>query len=473
MNKVGAPTPAWEELADLDALDQAALVRNGVVSPQELVACAIERIEAADARCNLLATALFDQALEASELPPDGPSLPFHGVPFLVKDLIARVAQSPQTEGSLMLADQIADRDSELVRRYRKAGLLILGRTTTSEFGHVPLTEGRLFGVTRNPWALERTPGGSSGGAGVAVATRAVPIAHGSDAGGSLRIPASCCGVFALKPQRGRQPMELEFGVFNSHFVSEHVISRSVRDSAALLDATAEQRRPVTETFLATTRGDGTNRPLRIAMQTEAIVDVPVAAECRRAVEIAASRLEQLGHLVEPATPPLAGNAVFTSWFGLWADAMGWQVAQAARKAGRQPTEAYFDAGTWNLYQTARDRTPLDTFDDVLVLKRAARSIDEFMARYDLWLTPTLAQPPLEHGSFAPSDEDVSPYLLFSPFARLANISGHPACSLPTCWSDEGLPIGVQLLGRSEKDLFAVASALEQAFPWAARVPPA
>lgn len=463
------PTPSRKEIEAFDGLAQAALIRNGSITQRELAESAIERIEAADRRFNLIATPLFDEALRDVQVAYADERQPFCGVPFLVKDLIARVAGSRQTEGSRMLASQIAESDSPLVSRYRAAGLSILGRTTTSEFGHAPVTEGQLFGVTRNPWSPGHTSGGSSGGAAVAVATRCVPVAHGNDAGGSLRIPASCCGVFALKPGRGRQPMDLEAGAFNRYFVSEHVISVSVRDSAALLDFTAVNR-PSEASFLNAVQGPPDGQ-MRIAAQVEPVVEVPVSTECARAVEQTAAALEQFGHSIETTGPGLDGSAVFSAWFGLWADAIGWQVREAARRARREPDEPYFDTMTWELYNTSLGRTPLDSLDDLLVLDRAAAVMADFLAQFDAWLTPTLAQPPLLHGAFRSAEPGVSPYLRFSPFARLANISGHPACSLPGLWTDAGLPIGVQLIGRSELELFALASELEKAMPWVNRVP--
>jgi amidase len=455
------------DLADRDATALARLIVGRQLSCEEVIESAIRRVEA-HAPLNFIASERFAEALEDARRPGGGG--PLAGVPFLVKDLIARVAGAPQTEGSLMLSRQRATTDSELVRRYRAAGLQVLGRTTTSEFGHAPITAGRLFGVTRNPWAPELTSGGSSGGAAVAVATRCVAIAHGNDSGGSLRIPASCCGVFGFKPAMGTVPMEPAAGAFSGRFAAEHVISVSVRDSARVLDLTASREDPRGAYVIAATQP--VEHPLRVALQVEPVVDVPVHAECRTAVEETAAVLEADGHMVDVAGPRLDGGRLMGAWLGLWADATGWQVVRAARRAGKPITDAYFDTMTWRLYRTARSRTAMDSLDDLVVLTESRRAIDQLFERYDVWLTPTLAQPPVAHGAFRPTSAAPSPYLTFSPFARLANVAGRAACSVPARWTDAGLPIGAQLVGRDEWTTFAAARVLEQARPWAARRPP-
>jgi len=463
------------EPLDRDATGQAEAIGRGELTARELVAAAIARIEALDGAYNAVVTPLFDEALAAAGS-ADGP---WGGVPMLVKDLIARVGGARQTEGSRALAGQVAAGDSELVARFRAAGLTILGKTNTSEFGATPVTEGRLFGPTRNPWDTTRTAGGSSGGSAVAVATGMVAVAHGNDGGGSLRIPASCCGVFGFKPSRGRNPFGPEYADLHARIVCEHVITRSVRDSAALLDATAGPlpgspyvAPPPPRPFAEELGSDP--RRLRIAASWRPIFDVEVDGEVRAAYEDTARLCEELGHEVVEARPALDESELMEAWFALWAEGNAWMVEEAARIAGVEPSEEQYEAMTWRYYTRARADSAIAHQRLLQALNRGALTLGRFLDGFDAWLTPTLAQPPLELGGFYDVEDTIQRYLRFAPYTRLANLAGLPAMSVPLHAAASGLPIGSHLAASfgDESTLFALAGQLEQARPWAGRRPP-
>ncbi|MCP4667725.1 MAG: amidase, partial [Deltaproteobacteria bacterium] len=300
-----------EDLALLDATAQADLVRRKEVKASELVEAAIDRIERVNPELNAVVTPMYDEARDAVKAgPTDGP---FAGVPFLLKDLLAAYKGVRMTLGSTLMRDFVPDHDSELVRRLKRAGLVIVGKTNTPEFGILPTTEPRLFGPCRNPWDRERTTGGSSGGSAAAVAAGMVPMAHGNDGGGSIRIPASCCGLFGLKPTRGRNPLGPDFGDIMGGLVAEHAITRSVRDSARLLDATSGPDvgdpywAPPAERPFAQEVGADPGR-LRIAFTVEATTGVEIHADCVNAVKDAAGLCAELGHEVVEAAPEVAGD---------------------------------------------------------------------------------------------------------------------------------------------------------------------
>ncbi|MBI1956175.1 MAG: amidase, partial [Acidobacteria bacterium] len=324
----------WDELALFDATAQAELVRRKEVQPVELVEAAIERIERLNPKLNAVVTPMYEEA--RSQAKKNLPDVPFTGVPLLLKDLLASYAGVRLTSGSSFLREFVPDHDSELVARQKRAGLIILGKTNTPEFGILPTTEPRLFGPSRNPWDLHRTPGGSSGGSAAAVAAGMVPMAHGNDGGGSIRIPASCCGVFGLKPTRGRNPLGPNFGDILSGLAVEHALTRSVRDSAALLDATCGPdpgapywASPPARPFLQEV-GTPPGR-LRIALTTVSIAGKPVHPDCLQAARDAAALCAELGHEVVEAIPPLVGQQMIQAFLTLWASGCATSVERAAR----------------------------------------------------------------------------------------------------------------------------------------------
>ena len=468
------------DLARLDATAQAELVRQGEVTPLELVDAAIERIERSNPALNAVVTPTFERAREAARGPlPDGP---FTGVPFLLKDLSAAWAGVRMTSGSAFLKDFVAPVDSVLVERYRAAGLVFLGKTNCPEFGFLPTTEPRLFGPTRNPWDPERTPGGSSGGSAAAVASGMVPIAHGNDGGGSIRIPASCCGLVGLKPTRARITHAPLLGDIMGGLVVDHALARTVRDSAALLDATAGPAPgdPYTapaaaRPFLAEVGADPGR--LRIAWSAANPIGAPVHRDCARAVEDAATLCADLGHEVDEAAPALDGDLLYDSFLAVWLAGHAWGIDGMARATGRKPDAASFEPLTWALYRIGREVRAPDYLLAMTALQRIAREVAAFFGRFDLWLTPTMAEPPVPLGTFDSNSTDALAVFRraseFVPFTPLFNATGQPAISLPLHWSDSGLPIGVQFAARfgDEATLVRLAAALEEARPWAGRTP--
>jgi amidase len=470
-----------DELAFVDATAQAELVRRKEVRPIELVDAAIERIERVNPRLNAVITPMFEQARAAAAGPlPDGP---FRGAPFLLKDLLAAYSGVRMTEGSAFLKDFVPDHDTELVARLKRAGLIVAGKTSTPEFGILPTTEPRLFGATRNPWNLERTTGGSSGGSAAAVAAGLVPLAHANDGAGSIRIPASCCGLFGLKPTRGRNPLGPDLGDIMGGLVAEHALSRSVRDSAGLLDATCGPDagdpywpQPPARPFLQEVGADPGK--LRIAFTSKAPSGTKCHADTVAALKDAAELCTGLGHHVEEAAPVLNGQLLIQAFITVWAAGCASAVDGMAFVTGRQPAANDFEPLTWALCEMGRKASGSSYLLAQTALQGVARQIGRFMTQFDVWLTPTLAEPPVPLGTFdSPAEDPLRGFwraVEFVPFTPLANLTGQPAMSVPLYWNQEGLPVGAHFMGRygDEATLFRLAAQLEQARPWAGRRPP-
>ena len=470
-----------EDLAFLDATAQAKLVRNKDVNPSELVDAAIARIERINPRINAVVRPMYEQGRTAAKASlPDGP---FTGVPFLLKDLLAAYAGVPMTLGSRLLRDFVPTQDSELVRRLKQAGVVIIGKTNTPELGILPTTEPQLFGPSRNPWDTTRTTGGSSGGSAAAVAAGMVPMAHANDGGGSIRIPASCCGLFGLKPTRARNPLGPNFGDLMSGLVAEHAVTRSVRDSVALLDATCGPdvgdpywAPPPSRPFIQEVGADPGR--LRIAFTTQAASGVPVHPDCVTAVREAAQLCEELGHELVEAAPKLNGEMLNRAFTLLWSAGNASTVKGIGLATGQEPKRDQVEPLTWALYEMGRQHTAADYLMAVQFLQGVSRAVARFLLDYTVWLTPTLAEPPLPLGSFHSPPEDplfgFRRSAEFVPFTPICNITGQPAMSVPLHWNGEGLPIGVHFIGRfgDEATLFRLAAQLESARPWAQRRPP-
>ena len=464
----------------LDAIAQAELVRRGQVKPIELVDSAIERIERLNPSLNAVVTPMYDEARKlATDAVSDGP---LAGVPFLLKDFLAEYAGVRLTESSEFLRDYVAPEDTELVKRIKGAGLIVVGKTNTPEMASAATTEPRLFGPTRNPWDVSRTPGGSSGGSAAAVASRMVPMAHGNDAGGSLRIPASCCGVFALKPTRARNPLGPHYGDFFSGLASEHALTLSVRDSAALLDATSGPdvgdpywAPPPARPFLQEVGVDPGR--LRIAFTTRTPLDTAVHPDCIAAVNDAATLCAELGHELVEAAPDIDGELLWQSFNKMLSAGFAWGIDDWARRTGRQPAPEFFEPFLWEFASGGRRLSAPEYLVAVQDLQRLARDVAHFFEDYDIWLTPTLGEPPFPLGAMAYSMDD--PLKLrrrsagFSPFAYISNVTGQPAMSVPMHWNADGLPLGIHFAGRfgDEATLFRLASQIETARPWANRLP--
>ncbi len=473
-------------IAALDATDQAALVRTREVTAAELVESAIDRIERLNPALNAVVHPRFAEAADAARAPL--PAGPFTGVPFLVKDLAAEVAGWPITEGSRYLCGFVSDTDSEIVLRWRRAGLVLLGRTTAPEFGMLPTAESVLFGATANPWDPARTTGGSSGGSAAAVAAGLVPFAHGNDAGGSIRFPASACGLFGFKPTRARNPLGPRYGDVFSGLVAEHALTRSVRDSAALLDATGgpDLGDPYPAPAAAGPFAAEVDREpgrLRIAVARKPpggrLADRAVHPDCLAAVDDAAELLAGLGHDVVDGELPGLTEQVGQAIGRVYAAGISWVVKHWTRRLGRPPRADELDPLTRAYLADARGLDPGDYLLAVEDLQFFARTVARFFTTVDLWLTPTMAQPPLPLGLMVSTPDD--PWRAgraagdLVPFpAVAANITGGPAMSVPLFWSAGGLPIGAHLMGRPGDDalLLRLAGQLERARPWRDRYPP-
>jgi amidase len=456
-----------DELAFLTATEQAELVRGGEVTPAELVELYLERIERLDPQLNAYVTVCADEARAAAarEL-PDGP---FRGVPLPIKDLNETVGIRT-TYSSRAFADYVPDFDGAVVRRLKDAGFVVLGKTNTPELGITAVTESELNGPCRNPWDTTRTPGGSSGGAAAAVAAGLAPAAQGSDGGGSIRIPCSCCGLFGIKPARGRVSPAPYGGL--EGFSTSGPITRTVADAAALLDVMAGYETgdpywaPSPERPFAEEVGVEPG-PLKVAVtSTPPLIDAPVAPECITAVGHAAGLLTELGHTVEEATPPWGDERLFPLFMTAW---------QVIPGLYGKPAEE-FEPLSAALIEAASRTGSIEYVRATARLRELARRIVAFWDGYDLLLTPTLAQPPVPIGSLRDEDpwQELRNVGRFVPFTQVANITGQPAVSLPLYWSDDGLPIGVQLVGRpaDEATLLRVSAQLEQAQPWRDRRPP-
>lgn len=460
-----------------DGLGLAAAIKRGDFSAQEVLAAALARAAEINPVINAIVEPLHDYARR--QLAQGLPQSTFTGVPFLLKDLGIMLEGTRTTEGSRFYADQIADHTQTLVQRYLNAGLVMMGKSASPEFGGTTSTESVLFGQTRNPWDLEMTAGGSSGGAAAAVAAGILPMANATDGGGSIRIPASCCGLFGLKTSRGRTPHGPR--AYFSMMSVGHCVSRSVRDSAALLDATAGPEPgsaggpvPPTGTFLeAVSR---LPRPLRIGLVTKPLAGSPVHQDCLDAVAAAAALCEQLGHRVEPVTLPVSPAEFYDATGKVMGVGNVIRIQRRERQLGRKVTEDDLEPRTWRRYQTNKALTGAQYQEAIQALHRIGRDMSVLHQQYDLLLSPTLALPPIPLGRLALTrlDEGYNQDVLaYSAFTMLANATGAPAMSVPLHWSDEGLPIGVMFSADfgEEALLLSLAGQLERTQPWFDRVP--
>ncbi|MBI4952242.1 MAG: amidase [Myxococcales bacterium] len=470
-----------EAFASLDATAQADLVREKEVTPLELVDAAIARIETFNPVLNAVVLERFDEARRAARgRLPEGP---FAGVPTLIKDILASVAGWPTTSGSRYLRDFVPREDSELVARLRRAGFVFLGKTNTPEFGYLPTTEPRFFGATRNPWDTRRSTGGSSGGAAAAVATRMGPVAHASDGGGSIRIPASCCGLFGLKPSRGRVSLGPELGDIMSGLVCEHVLTVSVRDSAGVLDVLAGPALgdpyyapPPAQPFV--TALGGARPRLRIAVWGRTLSGGEVHEDVGRALADAADLCRALGHDVREAAPELDYALLNQAFTAVWVAGAAMTMQMYPRILGREPGPDDIEPFSRTLAELGQAESAATYLGSIVILQRMTRAVARFMQDWDVILTPTLAAPPPLLGAFEPTADN--PFLPFlrsaelAAFTPLQNATGQPAMNVPLHWSAAGLPIGVQFVGRyaEEATLLALGAALEEARPWAGRRPP-
>src|SRR5579871_6086881 len=468
----------------LDATAQAELVRRGDATPTELVEAAIARIERLNPEINAVIHPLFAKARAAAAGPlPDGP---FRGVPFLVKDLLCMTAGDPFHMGARPLRDAgfVAPHDSYLARKLRAAGLVIVGRTNTPELGVLPTTEPAAYGPTRNPWDPARSTGGSSGGAAAAVAAGLVPAAHGGDGGGSIRIPASACGLVGLKPSRARTSLGPDLGEALAGLVVEGVLTRTVRDSAALLDAIAGAMRGDPYTAPPPSRpfrvlAAAAPPRLRVGLLARAPARAfPLDPECVAAAEHGARLLADLGHAVETAHPAALDEAEapqhVTTMFATHTARL---VDLVALLAGRPVGPVDFDGLTWALVEMGRAVAAPRYIEALEAIHAYARRVAGWWAEgFDLLVTPTLPTPPPPLGAFDPTADPLAAGMRASQMASFTapfNMTGQPAISLPLHWNAAGLPIGVQLVAAAGREdlLLQVAAQLEAAAPWTGRRP--
>ena len=482
-----------------DGLEMAARVASGDVSPLDLLDAAIERIEAYNPQLNAVVHRQYEDAKQRANSSKH--SGPFAGVPFLLKDLLGEEAGQPSTCSNAALASWRAAHDSELVRRFKASGLNILGRTNTPELGIYGVTESQFRGPAYNPWHLDHSPGGSSGGSGAVVGARMVPIAHGGDGGGSIRIPAAHNGVFGLKATRGRLPAGPDRGERWNGFVCEGVITRSVRDTAACLDAIAGPdigapyfAAPPEQPFLSAMKSDP--KPLRIAITDDALFGNETHADNLAAVRHTGKLLESLGHTVEYARPQFDRDKLVKAYLVVVGAGVSMGLMQIEDKIGRtlKPSEA--ELSTWAMKLIADSVNAGEYMYFVNTIHHEARRVAAFFEDWDMLLTPTAAAPPAKVGQFALTaaqrtqvkflrrlpvkkllefalDQMAKDALDATPNTMLFNQTGQPAMSVPLYWNEDDLPIGTQLVGRygDEATLLRVARQLEDAQPWNERRP--
>ena len=468
------------ELMFLSATELAGKVRSGEISARELVQSSLERIEELNPVLNAFVEVDGERALATAEKVAPGDERPFAGVPTAIKNNRA-AAGMRLTYGCELMWDYRCDYDHNVTRRLKDAGFVIMGTTTLPEYGILPVSEARVFGPTRNPWDLARTPGGSSGGAAAAVASGMLPVAHGNDGGGSLRIPAACCGLVGLKPARGRISSAPELG--ESALVADGMLTRTVADTAAILDVLAGYE-----------HGDATWAPapaqpfaasaaeppvgLRIAATTlPPIPDAPVDPLAARAVADASEILRDLGHEVEEVQPPWQDEQLSAIFGAVFCCNIALFIAASGIIAGREPAAADMEPMSWAIFSMVKGLGAIDALGAVTRLQAFTRRLVRYLAPYDALLTPALAERPLALGTLdtaAPEPmETFARSGVFTPFTPVFNASGQPAISVPLFHGDDSLPLGVQLVGQpaGEGSLLALAAQLEQARPWAQRRP--
>jgi len=463
------------------ASELAGMVRAGEVSSRELVEISLERIEELNPQLNAFVDVDAERALATADEVSSGDERPFAGVPIAIKNN-RPVNGLRLTYGCSLMKDFVADYDHNVTRRLRDAGFVIVGSTTLPEYGILPVSEARLFGPTRNPWDLERTPGGSSGGSAAAVASGMVPVAHGNDGGGSIRIPAACCGLVGLKPSRGRISAAPELG--DSSLGIDGMLTRTVADTAAILDVLegyetgdATWAPPPSEPFARSAAG--TPGRLRIAATTlapiaEAVVD-PIAAQ---AVTDAAELLRSLGHEVVEVEPPWRVEGLQELFGAVFSNHIALSIAYSGAVAGREPAEHDMEPMSWAIYSMIQKLGAVQGMAAAVQLQAHSRRLVSFLDPYDALLTPALAERPLPLGTLdTAAPEPMSTFTrsgLFTPFTPVFNASGQPGISLPLFQGEDGLPLGVQIVGRpaGEAALLALASQLEVAAPWDGRRAP-
>ena len=468
----------FSEYGRTDGLGLAEHVAKKDVTPTELLEEAIARAERLNPALNAVVFKDYEAARAAAQGPL--PAGPFAGVPFLLKDIFLNAKGTPSRQGSRFFPPFPADHDSYLMARFRKAGLIAFGKTNAPEFGLLPTTEGRLYGPAHNPWNLAHSTGGSSGGSAAAVAAGIVPLAHANDGGGSIRIPASCCGLVGLKPSRGRVSAGPDMGEAVDGLSCELAVSRSVRDTAAALDVAAgyEPGDPYCATTApASYLQASQQRPkrLRIGFANKKLDGKPLHPDCLAAVGHAAKLCADLGHNVEEASPDLDLAMLQPSFMAIWCANLASVVDLIARLTGQTPSTDNLEGTTLGLYEAGKRVGASEYLQAKMMFNQVARAAAKFHRTYDLWLTATLGAPPLKLGTLDIDERDpqkaFAPLIDYVAYTAIQNVTGQPAISLPLYWNEAGLPIGVHFVAPygDELTLLQLATQLEQAEPWAAR----
>ena len=493
---------AFEDFVEYDGMSLAELVHNGDVSPQQLVEASINRIEEHNPKLNAVIHKLYDDARQNAR--GDLPDGPFKGVPMLIKDLVISYKGVPTGSGTRFLQDKPATFDSEICKRFKASGAIIVGKTNTPEFGIQVFTEPEAQGPTHNPWNLEHSPGGSSGGSGAAVAARMVPFAGGGDGGGSIRIPAANNGIFGLKPTRGRTPTGPKYVELWNGFAVEHILSRSVRDSAAMLDCISgpdigspyylpEPMQPYVQ--------DATIDPgkLRIAFTTKPFQGKHVHPDCEKALNETVKLLQGLGHYLIEASPTVNREELNIAFIRYISGQTYNVIKRSEEFVGRKASIHDFELATWAFSIYGNTLSAGEYARALETLQQVSRPVGHFFQEYDVLLTPVLATPPAKTGAAQVPPEQLAMVKLlvrlragwlmkllnldrqiaeeafeYSPYTALFNFTGQPAMSVPLQWNDAGLPIGMHFVGRfgDESTLFRLAGQLERAQPWFNKTPP-
>jgi amidase len=465
------------DYAKYDGLGLAALVAKKKVTPMELVDEAIARAERLNPKLNAIIYKNYENARARAKGKLRGP---FAGVPFLLKDIFGLTTTMPTRQASKFMPPIPGMRNAVLVDRFLTAGLVPFGKTNVPEFGLVATTESKLYGPAHNPWKLDHSTGGSSGGSAAAVAAGIVPLAHANDGGGSIRIPASACGLVGLKPTRGRITNAPDFGDVLDGLAIDLVVSRSVRDTAAALDATAG---PVMgDPYWAPAQPDSylnamkrKPKKLRIGFAAKRLDGGAFHPDCLAAVKHAAKICGDLGHDVEEASPNLDQALLIPAFMALWGASLAHGIDTIATLTGQTPTDKDFEGTTWGLYEQGKQISASQYIGAKAMLQMAGRQAAQFHETYDMWLTPTLGKPPVKLGTFDMDERDVAKsfgaQIDYVPFTAMQNATGQPAINLPLYWNKENLPIGVQFVGRfgDEETLLKLAASIEKTAPWAGR----
>lgn len=469
------------EYARYDGMGLADLIRTKEVSAQEVAVSALAAVAKINPKINAIVEIFVDRAEKAGQLLIHGK--PFSGVPMILKDLGATAAGKRQEMGSRLAQGFVAEKDAYLTSCFRKAGAVILGRAATPELGLAATTESILTGVTRNPWDLNRIAGGSSGGSAAAVAAGIFPVAHASDGGGSIRIPAACCGVVGLKPSRGRVSCGPDADERLFGLVQEFVVSRTVRDTAAMLDAVSTPA--LGDPFVITQpRQPYLNEvgaapgKLRVAFTAASWTGVEVDAEIAANVNAIARMCADMGHFVEAAMPHFDLEPYFGALGVMWGSSLRFNCDQLAKKMNRPVDRRHLEPLTLEIYNSARQYSAADVIWARDALNTTRRTVGKFFEKYDLLLTPTLAQTPVPLGTIHQNQEiPLKQWYLgtskFNTFTNLFNATGLPAISLPLCHNAAGLPVGMQFVAGFGKEdlLIRIACAFEEALSWADRKP--